>query len=210
MIVLPDQARARPRRVSGRRAAAQYTGGLGSEGVAALRTFVEEGGTLVAVDSASASPSRSCGLPVRDALAQCTRPGRRAAPEAPPSRARRVLRAGSLLEARPAADDPLVDGAEAPLAVWFESSSVFDGRPRAARVVLRYPARNPLLSGWLIGPEKWHGLGALVEAPLGSGRVVLFGFRPQYRAQTWGTYVLLLNALYRAALEAPPAPAPRH
>jgi hypothetical protein len=179
----------------------EYTGGLGSAGVAALRAFVEQGGTLVAIDGACRFAIDQLKLPVRDALAQWTRPGRRVAPEAPSEQgAAEFYAPGSLLEAQAAADSPLVHGAES-FAVWYESSPAFATDGDAARILLRYPARNPLLSGLLIGPEKIQGLGALAEAPLGGGRVVLFGFRPQYRAQSWGTYVLFLNALFSAATE---------
>jgi hypothetical protein len=64
-----------------------------------------------------------------------------------------------------------------------------------ARTVARYTEGNPLRSGWLLGPQYVAGKSALVDADLGKGRVVLFGFRTQHRAQTWGTFKLLFNSI---------------
>jgi len=93
---------------------------------------------------------------------------------------------------------PLAATFTAPVpAVWFEDSPAFEVERGTA--VARYPEENPLLSGWLLGERRLFGKAALVEAPLGRGRVVLFGFRPQYRAQSWATYPALLNAIYTSA-----------
>ncbi len=161
----------------------EYTGGIGPEGVASLRDFVEAGGTLVALNAATALLVHDLALPVRNALDD---PG-------PDS----FYCPGAILRVHAGAPSPLTAGLEEPASAWFESGPAFEA-PESA-VALRYVEDDPLLSGWLLGGKRLRGRAALVDLPLGKGRVVLFGFRPQYRAQSWATYVPFLNALYVAA-----------
>ena len=43
--------------------------------------------------------------------------------------------------------------------------------------------------------EKVAGKAALVEVKMGKGKIILFGFRPQYRGQSLATFPLLFNAI---------------
>ncbi len=193
-IVLPDET---PKEIVDGRALgtlpAEYTGGIGQEGVSALRRFVENGGTLVTLNNASLVPIEDFDLGVRNALPK-PREGEEPKLVAPGS----ILRAATV-----SPQHPLAHGLDASTSVWFEDSPAFD--VTRGTVVLRYDDAAPLLSGYLSGAEHLKGRAALVEAPLGRGRVVLFGFRPQYRAQSLATYVPLLNALFLSASKNAPA-----
>ncbi len=67
----------------------------------------------------------------------------------------------------------------------------------SARVIARYPTdpKAILLSGWALGAEKIAGKAALVQVNIGKGKIILFGFRPQYRGQSLATFPLLFNAI---------------
>ena len=184
VIVLPDQS---PRGIVEGLAARYpppYPGGVGSEGVQALRQFVVDGGTLVAFNDASRFAIQSLLLPVRNVLEGVADDD--------------FFAPGSLFRIDLDAAHPLAQGMPPQTAAWFESGPAFDVLDSATvRVVARYPAdpADVLLSGWVLRPERVAGRGALVEARVGKGRVILFGFRPQYRGQSLATFRLLFNSL---------------
>ena len=166
--------------------APKYSGGLGEKGAENLRKFVEQGGTLVTWDGSARYAIRHLGLPVRNVLADMKRAD--------------FYCPGSLLAVLVDTGHPLSYGMPSLAAVMFYDGPAFD--IRSGRVVAKYPLRNPLFSGMLVGPEKLYNRTALATVPLGEGEVVLFGFRPNFRAQARGTYKLLFNALYGSAYQA--------
>jgi hypothetical protein len=70
-------------------------------------------------------------------------------------------------------------------------------------VVARYPNTDVVASGWLKAEELMAGRAAVISVEMNSGRIVLFGLRPQHRAQTHATFPMLFNSLYLATTVAP-------
>ena len=135
-----------------------YSGGLGEQGAERLREFVEQGGNLVTWDGSARYAMRHLDLPVRNVLADLKRTD--------------FYCPGSLLAVLLDAGHPMAFGMPRLAAVMFYDGPAFD--IRRGRVVAKYPLRNPLFSGMLIGPEKLYNRTALASVPpwRRGGRVV--------------------------------------
>jgi hypothetical protein len=168
-------------------APAEFTGGITEAGVEALRRFVEEGGTLVCFDASTELAIKRFKLPLRNVLEGV--------------RSSEFYCPGSILRLDVDTASPLARGLTSETDAYFINSSAFDvtGDDKSVRVVARYTGRDVLRSGWLLGERYVAGKIALAEVSLGRGRVVLFGFRPQHRGQTWGTLPFVWNAITTSA-----------
>lgn len=174
----------------------EYVGGLGPQGVDAIKKFVEAGGTLVALDESSTFARTVFDLPLRDVT--------RGAP------ADRFFCPGSIVRIDLDPAQALAYGMGEHAAAFFDSSSAFEPaaseNPQSAlpvTTVARYASRDVLVSGWLEGENVIASRSAVVQATIGEGRVVLLGFPAQHRAQSHATYRLFFNALLGATRPAP-------
>jgi hypothetical protein len=201
VVVIPDMSlREAKSGMSDSLVPPQYAGGLGDAGLARLKDFVEGGGTLVTLDRASEIATSALGIPVK----RITVPPRQDDDDEFVARADSTGRddplysPGSIFRVLVDTSHPVAAGMPDTAAVYFTNSNTFEvGDGFAGRVIARYPASGDdiLLSGYLQGATAIAGKAAAVEAPAGRGRVIMFGFRPQYRGQSYGTFRLLFNAL---------------
>jgi len=184
----------------------QYAGGIGPDGVDNLRAFVRDGGMLVAMNQTAANLIPLMSLPVKNALEGL--------------KSDKFFCSGALLRVEEQGPElPINFGVPESPVVMFQRGPAFT--PEAGfkgAVLAKYAkATNPLESGLLLHPEAIEDKAAAVEIEYGKGRIVLYGFKPEFRGQAHGTYRYLFNALYAfdqpelpvLKIPAPPA-APEH
>lgn len=158
----------------------EYTGGLGPEGLRSLRDFVRNGGRLVAVEEATDLFIDLFDLNIGNAVERLP--------------AEDFYIPGSILGLQ-LEEGPFAEGLAPEVGAWFwRSSRAFETTDPTVRVLARYGDR-PLLSGWALGPEHVAGRPALVEARIGEGSLILFGFQPNYRGQSMATWPILFRAM---------------
>ncbi len=163
----------------------EYTGAIGIEGAESLNQFAASGGTILAFNRASEYAIDKLDLRVDNTVEKLSD--------------RRFYGPGTLVNVEVDVTHPLCFGMRPRETVWFESGPAFRV-PRRNRIrsqeVLTYPSRRLLASGWLLGESYLANRAAVVDVSVGDGHVVLFGIRPQYRAQPNATFKMLFNGLF--------------
>lgn len=162
----------------------EYSGGLGAAGGEAVRAFVEGGGRAIAIEAATDYLREMFDLGISDLTDRL------------PSTDFYIP--GSILRLELDPDSEINEGMRSEIAAWYwRSSMAFAVDDPRIRVAARYGSGDPLLSGWVLGGEYIAGEPAILEVDVGEGSLVLFGFQPNYRAQTMATWPLLFNAIRR-------------
>jgi hypothetical protein len=174
----------------------QYVGGLTTNGVRNLKLFADEGGTLVFLNSMCRFALAQFGLSARNVLEGVKRED--------------FVCSGSLLRAEFDTAQPLAYGMPKEGAVVFSESCAFEVLPafdadKEPKSAARFAAENLLMSGWIHGERLIARKSAVLDVPFGRGRIVLLGVPVQFRAQSYGSFKLFFNALFRAAAAEAPA-----
>jgi hypothetical protein len=165
----------------------EYRSGLGKEGVEEIKSFVQNGGTLVTFGDASSFAIEEFNLNVRDVVSNMN--------------SKEFFCPGSTIKVTFNNQNPLAYGMPSEGLVLFRSSPAYEITPsdnnEDYEVIVRYKKRDLLQSGWLIGEEHLSQKAGMISAKYGKGQIVLIGFRTQHRCQTDGTFKLLFNTVLR-------------
>jgi hypothetical protein len=160
--------------------------------LAAVREFVENGGTAIAIGGSAQTLASYLDLPVTDYLVS---------EDGEPLSRNEFFVPGSVLRLEVDQTHPLAAGVPSQVDAHFDNSPVFalapDAESRGVKRVAWFGSASPLRSGWAWGQEHLEGGTAIVEARVGRGRVFLFGPEILERGQTHGTFKFFFNALFR-------------
>ncbi|TJY35804.1 M14 family metallopeptidase [Pontimicrobium aquaticum] len=181
----------------------KFTGGIGLDGMAKIDQYAKSGGAVIFFDSASDLAIEQLGLPVRNVISNLS--------------SSNFFIPGSLIRMKVDTKNPLAYGMMDEVAASFNRSRAFQkvtqrksgeggveniaDAPEANVIeVAKYADKDLLMSGWAMGEDRYlKNKSAMMHIPHGTGDIVLFGFRPQFRGQPRGTYKLIFNSIYMGA-----------
>ena len=164
---------------------------MGLQGVQELEKFVDEGGVLITLGASSFLPA-DFGL-VRDVDAGRTSPAFYA--PGPIVEAEIVQPANPIFYGYPEKTIP-TRYANGPLLRVPDEKKQW--------ILMRYPGtEKSVLSGLMKGVAETRNRPAIVDVPVGKGRVLMFATNPCYRWQNFGEFNMLFNSVlhYNAAVK---------
>ncbi|MBV8206447.1 MAG: hypothetical protein JO041_06620 [Acidobacteria bacterium] len=166
----------------------EYRGGIGDAGWGSLREFLSRGGTIVALGESSNLLIDKLPLPVKELKHGLNR--------------EQHFAPGTIVNLQVDTFNPIGYGVAPETFAFYINSPFFElangFSSQKVSIVARYPNAEVNASGWLRGEDFMRGRAAVVSVDMQPGKVVLFGIRPQHRAQTHATIPLLFNSLYWA------------
>jgi hypothetical protein len=160
------------------------TGGMGIAGVAEFEKFINDGGLLLTLGSASFFPPEF-------GLTRSIDAGRTSAQFYAP---------GPIVEAEILQPShPIFYGyAKRTVSVRYANGPLLQvpERDRGRQVLMQFPGSDrSVLSGLMRGTAEIRNRPAIVDVPVGKGRVILFATNPCYRWQNHGEFNMLFNAV---------------
>ncbi len=171
--------------------------GMGYEGVANLKRFIENGGVFITEGTTAAFPI-DMAITRRVSIV----------------RTRNLVVRGSVLKAVVSdGKSPISYGYGNSFPVYFNQAPVFKVRrslgsyrtpdwfedelweKEVPRTVISFAKSGLLMSGMLQGAGELTGKPAVIDVPVGRGHVVLFANRPFWRWKTHGSHALVFNTM---------------
>ena len=169
----------------------EYEGGIEKEGVENLKQFIEkDGGRLIVFGNACNFAIDDLELRVNNSLKNVKKND--------------FYCPGSLISLLVDNSNPIGYGLENEIIgyqdnnIAFETSTPFGQFDR--NIVVRYPDKDVLKSGFLLGEDNLLRKAAVVDVKQKAGHVMLMGIKVQNRHQTFGTFKLLFNSIHSAGL----------
>jgi hypothetical protein len=172
----------------------EYRKGMGKEGQRKLLRFVDRGGRIVSWGGSTGlfsgilsleEKGEEFQLPFRDISEDLEKEG--------------LYVPGATLRADIRKGNPITLGMEEEIGIMYSGGPVFSTSiPRFdmdRKVIVRFASDDLMMSGYGEKVEMLEKKPAAVWVKKGQGDLILFGFRPQFRAQTEVTFKLLFNSL---------------
>jgi hypothetical protein len=160
------------------------SGGMGLPGAEEFRKFVDEGGVMATYGTASYFPTE---FGITRTIDTTSLGGGFYAP-------------GPTVNAEiKKPEHPLFYGyPETTIPVRFANGPMFriPELDREEQILMSFPGGDEsVVSGFMKGAKEIKDKAAIVEVPVGQGRVLLFSTNPCYRWQTWGEFKMMFNTI---------------